>query len=207
MVLTIAAGSSSTTRCCDSTPSAFTTSSACVTQIAPASATPSGLRITPTSTSARSCGSAYRTHALADLLQSIRDGNGTADRDHGITFRVRGGESGHEIRAAGPGGDQRHARFPRHAPDATGDERRILLVAADDRLDSGVQQRVEHLVDLHARDAEDVLDTLRFQTLHQQVRSGWRAHFFSPSAFARSAAGSRRRSAFRKSSVSGSAMW
>src|SRR5438445_5081705 len=155
MVLTIAAGSSSTTRCCDSTPSAFTTSSACVTQIAPASATPSGLRITPTSTSARSCGSSDRIHALVDLLQAIRDGNGTADRDHGITFRVRGGESGHEIRAAGPGGDQRHARFPRHAPDATGDERRILLVASDDRLDAGVQLLDVRLVSLIDQDIYD----------------------------------------------------
>ena len=57
MVSTIAAGSSSTTRCCDSTPRAFTTSSSWVSQTAPASATPSGLRTTPTSTSFNSWGS------------------------------------------------------------------------------------------------------------------------------------------------------
>ena len=95
-----------------------------------------------------------------DLLQAIRHRHGAANRDNGIAFRVGCGEAGHEIGAAGPGGDQRHPSLSGHATDAAGDERSILLVAADDRLDPRVQQRVEDFVDLRAGNAEDILDTL-----------------------------------------------
>ena len=111
---------------------------------------------------------AHGIHALMDLLQSVGERHGAADRDDGIAFRVRGGEAGHQVGAARAGRDQRHARLAGHAADPAGDEGGVLLVAADDRLDPRVQQRVEHLVDLRAGDAEDVLDALRLQTLHQQ---------------------------------------
>jgi len=49
----------------------------------------------------------------------------------------------------------------------TGDEGGVLFVPADDRFDLRVHQRVEHLVDLRARDAEHIFDALCLQTLHQ----------------------------------------
>ena len=147
-----------------------------------------------------------------DLFQAVGKGHGTADRDDGIAFRVRGGQASHQVGTPRAGRDQGHPRLARHAADAARDERGILFVPADHRLDPGVQQRVEHLVDLRAGNAEDELDALRLQTLHQhrrtRLRTGighGRAHVFSPSALARSTVGSRRRSAFKKSSVSGSA--
>src|SRR5262249_30601696 len=57
MFSTTADGSNSTTRCWDKTPRALTTNSDWLSQTAPASATASGLRTTPTSTSFNSCGS------------------------------------------------------------------------------------------------------------------------------------------------------
>jgi hypothetical protein len=104
---------------------------------------------------------AHGIHALMDLLQVVCYGHSTADRDHGIAFRVRGGQAGHQVGAAGPRGDQGHARFARHAPNTTGDEGGVLFVPADDGLNLGVHQRIEHLVDLRARDAEHIFDALR----------------------------------------------
>jgi hypothetical protein len=95
-----------------------------------------------------------------DLLQPIGSRHRTSDRDHGITFRVRSRQAGDQVRATRPGGDQGHARSACHAADTRGDECRVLFVPADYRLDFGIQQRIEHLIDLGSGDAEDVFDTL-----------------------------------------------
>src|SRR5437016_7813371 len=54
---TMSLGSNSTTRCWERKPRAVTIRSSCVTHTAPLSATPNCARMTPTSTSARACGS------------------------------------------------------------------------------------------------------------------------------------------------------
>jgi hypothetical protein len=110
---------------------------------------------------------AHGIHTLMDVLQAVCHGHGTADRHHTIAFRVRGGQAGHQVGAAGSRGDQGHARFARHTPNTTSDEGGVLFVPADNGLDLGVQQRVAHLVDLRARDAEYIFDALCLQTLHQ----------------------------------------
>jgi hypothetical protein len=102
-----------------------------------------------------------------DLLQTIGGRHRSSDRDHWITFRVRCRQARNQVRATRPGGDQGHASFACHAADASGNECRILLMAADYRLDFGIEQRIEDRIDLGSGDAEDLLDTLCFQALNQ----------------------------------------
>ena len=102
-----------------------------------------------------------------ELLQAIRNRHRASNCDNGITFGVRSGQPGDQIGAAGPGSDQRHSGFPRHATNTAGYKRRVLFMPANDSLDLGVKQRVENFVDLRAGDAEDVFDTLLFETFYQ----------------------------------------
>src|SRR5262245_25747958 len=96
-----------------------------------------------------------------DLLQAVGNAHGTSDRDERVAFGVGSRQAGYEVRATGPGGDQRNSRFARHPTDTAGNECRVLFMPADDGLDFRVQQRVEDFVDLRAGDAENILDALR----------------------------------------------
>jgi hypothetical protein len=60
----------------------------------------------------------------------------------------------------------------RHATDAAGNERRILLVAADHRFDLRVDQSVEYGVNLCTGDTKDMGDPLGLECAHHQLRAG-----------------------------------
>jgi len=101
-----------------------------------------------------------------DLLQAISNGHCGADCDHGVTFGIRRGQACDQVGAARPGSDQYHSRSPGHATYAGGDERGVLFMPADYRLDFGIQECVEDLFDFSSGYAENVLDSLSLQTLY-----------------------------------------
>ena len=78
------------------------------------------------------------------------------------------------------GGDEADAGLAGHPAQALSDERRILLMAADDGLDPRVEEGVEYSVDLGARHPEYTGDTLRFQIANQYLRTAWLSHCASP---------------------------
>ena len=101
-----------------------------------------------------------------DLLHAISNGHRGADCNHGVTFGIRRGQAGDQVRAARPGSDHYHSCSPGHATYAGGDERGVLFMPADYNLDFGIQERVENLFDFSSGYAENVLDSLSLQTLH-----------------------------------------
>src|SRR6185295_2241355 len=60
------------------------------------------------------------------------------------------------------------------AADAACNERRILLVAADDRLDLRIHQRVEYGIDLCSGDTKDMGDALSLERSDNEVCTGLR---------------------------------
>src|ERR1700739_3771635 len=100
------------------------------------------------------------------LFQSVRNRHCATNAYDRIAFRGRRCETCDKVRAAWPRSDQRHSRFSGHAANAACYERGVLLVPANDCFDLRIQERVEDLIDLRSRYAEDVFDSLRLQTFH-----------------------------------------
>src|ERR1051326_6939886 len=96
---------------------------------------------------------------------------------------VRRRHAGEEVRGAGPARDEAHARHVGHAPKAVRHERRGLLVAHVDVLDGAVVvERVEHVQERGADDAEPVLHALGLEELDDGAAAvhhfAWTTRFF-----------------------------
>src|SRR5260370_10475396 len=72
-------------------------------------------------------------------------------------------QSGHQVRNAGSRCRNRYSGLGSHAPDASRNEGRILLVTADHRLNGGIDQRIEYFVDLCAWHSKNIFCTARFK--------------------------------------------
>ena len=109
-------------------------------------------------------------HALVRLLQAVGALHRPAEGHHCVPFRSGGGQPGDQVGAARPGGDQRHPGLAGQAADRRRHKGRVGLMAHHHRFNRWrVLQRIEHPVDLGARNAENVFDALRFQVFHHQV--------------------------------------
>src|ERR1700740_613228 len=97
------------------------------------------------------------------LFQSIRNRHRASNAHDGIAFGGRRCETCDQIRAAWPRSDQCHSRFSGHAATAAFYERGVLFMPADDSFDLRIHKRIEDLIDLRSRYAENVFDSLRFQ--------------------------------------------
>ena len=103
-------------------------------------------------------------HALVRLLQAVGALHRPAEGHHCVPFRSGGGQPGDQVGAARPGGDQRHPGLAGQAADRRRHKGRVGLMAHHHRFNRWrVLQRIEHPVDLGARNAENVFDALRFQ--------------------------------------------
>jgi hypothetical protein len=122
-----------------------------------------------------------RVQALMRLLQPVRSGHHAAEAHHRRALRGRGGEAGHQIRRPGTGGDQADARLAGDPAQALGDEGGVLLMAADDGLDSRIEQGVKHPVDLGTGHPEYAGDALCLQIADQYFRTAGFSHRTSPS--------------------------
>ena len=86
-----------------------------------------------------------------------------ADDQHGGGVRVRLADRGADIRQAGAGDDDRHARLAGGARVAVRHEARALLVPGEDVPDAARVQRVVDVQCMDARNAEDRIDAVRLQ--------------------------------------------
>src|ERR1700751_216647 len=100
------------------------------------------------------------------LFQSVRNRHCATNADDRIAFRGRRCETRDKIRAAWPRSDQCNSRFSGHAANAACYERGVLFMPANDSFNLRIQKRVEDLIDLRSRYAEDVFDSPRLQTFH-----------------------------------------
>src|ERR1700733_419292 len=101
-----------------------------------------------------------------NLLDGLRGRNRAAKCDQWVAFAIRGQQPGCQVAHARTRRGNCDASLTRQSSDAAGNERRILLVTADDGLNGGRNQGVKHLVDLRAGDSEDILNPVLFQRLH-----------------------------------------
>ena len=98
------------------------------------------------------------------------------ERDHRRAVEQRIGDSGHEVRRAGPERAQADPGVAGQAAVHVGHVRTALLVADRHERD---RRRVERLVEIQrllARDAEYVLDALGLEAFHEQIRRLALAH-------------------------------
>lgn len=108
-------------------------------------------------------------HRLMDVLVRIGDRHRAAKGENRIALAVGGGEPGHEVGDAGAGGRDADAGLASHPADAAGDEGRILLMAADNRLDLRGHQRIEDGIDLRIRNAEDMRYAAIFKRANHEI--------------------------------------
>ncbi len=73
-------------------------------------------------------------------------------------------------------GNQDHPGRAGQPADGRGHERRVLLVPAHDDLGAAVSQHVEDLIDLGARDAEDIADAVRRDAFDDPLRATHREY-------------------------------
>lgn len=125
---------------------------------------------------------AHGVQRLVRQFEPVGQRHGPAEGDNRAAFVIGSRQSRRQVCAAGAGGHETYPRAAGHPADPLGDERGVLFVPADDRLDLRVEEPIKHLVDLRARDREDVLDPLQFQAPDQQIgtaRAVGRHHSFS----------------------------
>ena len=91
-------------------------------------------------------------------------------RDERRAVEERVGDAGDEVGRARPERAEADAGAPGQAPVHVGHVGAALLVADGDERDRGVLERLVEVQRLLARDAEDVLDALGLEALHEQVR-------------------------------------
>ena len=126
-----------------------------------------------------------RGQALVRLLQAVRSGHHATEAHYRRALRGRGGEAGHQIRRPGTGGDKADSRLAGHPAQPLSDEGGVLLMPADDGLDSRIEQGVEHPVDLGTRNPEDAGDALCLQIADQYFCTARFSHRTSPSPLCR----------------------
>ena len=117
--------------------------------------------------------------------EPVRTGHGTSDRDDRVAFGVRRRQAGYEVRAAGPGRDQRHSRFARHAPDTAGNECRVLFMPGDCARPHDLPESLSYVVDLqYGRGLSPYLPAKgRVLDKRLTVRRDHFLHFRRPSSF------------------------
>ena len=90
----------------------------------------------------------------------------------GRAVHVGVGDAGDEVGRARTERRHAHAGAAGQASVHVGHERRALLVVRGDELDRAVEQRIHHVDVLFAGNAEDVLDALVLEALHEQLGGG-----------------------------------
>src|SRR5262249_32650300 len=103
------------------------------------------------------------------LVNAIAPGL-AGERDQRRAVEVRVGDAGGQIRGARPERGQTDAGAPRQAPVGGGHERGPLLVARRDEGDPRVEERIEDIQHLLARQAEDVAHAFVLEALDDQIR-------------------------------------
>ena len=95
----------------------------------------------------------------------------TGDRHERRTIEIRIRHARHEIRRARSQRREAHARLPSESPVHIRHERCALLMPHHDEMEPRlVRDRLHKLQIFLPRDTEDVLHTLRHQTLHHHFR-------------------------------------
>ncbi len=101
-----------------------------------------------------------------NLLQSVGESYGAAQSDHWVALGISCGKARDEIGDAGARSSDRYS-----SSDASSNKSCVLLMSADDRLDRRVNERIEDLVDLRARDSEDPLHIMLFERFDDDIRA------------------------------------
>jgi hypothetical protein len=70
-----------------------------------------------------------------DVLEGLMRGDRAPERHYRIALRIGRRKSSGQVRYSGSRSRDCDARFAGHSSDATGDERRVLFMAAGDGLD------------------------------------------------------------------------
>ena len=104
-----------------------------------------------------------------DLLERFKCRNRTAERHNRIALRIGGRETGCQVRHAGARGCDCDSGFAGHPTDATGDERCVLFMSANDSLNLRINQRIENSVNLGPRHTENMGDALRLEYAHDEL--------------------------------------
>ena len=109
---------------------------------------------------------------LEGVLAQHRQDLLAADHDHRRGVHQRREQAGHGVGRSRAGGDQHDAGPPGRARVSVRHVGRALLVAHQDQLDRGVDQRVEDRHRRAAGEAEDVLHALALEALDQLLAPG-----------------------------------
>src|SRR6266404_3919077 len=80
-------------------------------------------------------------------------------------------QPGHQIGDARSRCRNGYSGLAGHASDASGDKRCILLVPANHRLNGGIDQRIEYLVDLCAWHSKNILRAPSLKSSHDDIRT------------------------------------
>ena len=106
------------------------------------------------------------------LAQHRRDGL-PGEHDHRHRVHERGQQAGHGVGGARSRGHQHHARFTGGTRVAVGHVGGALLVAHQDQLDLGIDQRIEHRHGGATGKSKDVLDPFALQAADQAFPRRW----------------------------------
>jgi hypothetical protein len=110
---------------------------------------------------------------LEGILLVVLEGDPAHEDDDRRVSHVRGGDPGEQVRRPRTAGDEAHAGRVRHPPQPVRHEGGGLLVAHVDVLDGRVVvERVEHVEEGRADDAEDVPDLLGLQEVDDRASGG-----------------------------------
>jgi len=112
-----------------------------------------------------------------DLLERLRSRDRAAQRHHRIPLGIRSCQARDQIGDAGSRGCDRDASLSCHPSYAAGDEGGVLLVPAHDSLDRGIDESIEHSIDLGTWNPEDMCDAPGFEHADDQLGSVLRMRF------------------------------
>src|ERR1700749_91519 len=104
-----------------------------------------------------------------NLLQSVGESYRATQSDHWVTLGISGCKARDEVGDAGARSSDRDSGFAGHPSNAPSNEGCILLMPADDRLDRRVDERIEDLVDLCARNSEYPLHIMLFECFDDDI--------------------------------------
>ena len=114
----------------------------------------------------------HEIHDLVRLLVEPVQARLRHQRHQRVRVELGVRDSEHQVERAGAEGRQTHARLAGQRSVGVGHERGTALVARRDEPDGGIGQGVDDVQVLLARQAEDVLDPLVFETGDEQLRDG-----------------------------------